>query len=311
MKTAFAFVIAIIIAILVILSFQTVSAMEIDSYKITATPINGNHVENIIELTVRNDKETHLTEGTLTLAKDAEITGIADSYGVLQYKTEAGIENKKLMFTFTIPIQPNETRVLTLHTKTYNIILKEGYFEYLLVVVPSKSIPSFVHILKLDKNVKLYPTAEEYIIIPQADVTETESNIIIEWDEELEKQNPMVFLVRFYQETGINYWKWGFILVLGVFCGAILGIAGNKLYIYYKQQKTLKATNILNEKEKAVLECIIKNPDIKQYEIIKQLGYTKSNMSKIVKRLEFRGLIEVKKEGKIRILSIGQKLKNQ
>ena len=71
----------------------------------------------------------------------------------------------------------------------------------------------------------------------------------------------------------------------------------------------MKATNILNEREKAVLALIIKNPEIKQYEIIKQLGYTKSNMSKIIKRLEFRGLVTVKKEGKIRILTLGEKMK--
>ena len=304
-------VLSLFIANLVILSFQIVSAMEISSYKITATPVNGNYVENIIELTIKNDKEIPLINGTFTLAKDAEVINIADSYGAVQYTTETDIENQKLMFTFTIPVQSNETRVLTLQTKTYNIVLKQGYFEYLLVVVPSKTIPSFVHILKLDKEVQLYSAEKDYIIIPDAIVTETDRNIIIEWDTQLEKQHPGVFLVRFYQETGIDYWKWGSIFFITLCIGVIVGIASSKGYVYYKQQKALKATNILNEREKAVLKCIIKSPEIKQYEVIKLLGYTKSNMSKIVKRLELRNLIEVKKEGKVRILNIGQKLKKQ
>jgi len=296
---------------IVICSFQIVSAMEIESYKITATPVNGNYVENVIELTIRNDKQTQLINGTLTLAKDAEVLNIADSFGQVNFFTDEQTDNQKLFFSFTIPIEPNETRVVRLETKTYNIIMKEGYFEYLLVIVPSKSIPSFIHILKLDKDVQLYSVEENIIIIPDATVIETKDNVVIEWNVKLDAHHPEIFLVRFYQETGINYWKWGFIFLIILLAGIIVGIVSNKGYGYYKQQKALKATNILNEREKAVLELIIKNPEIKQYEIIKQLGYTKSNMSKIVKRLEFRGLIEVKKEGKLRILTIGQKLKEQ
>ena len=60
-----------------------------------------------------------------------------------------------------------------------------------------------------------------------------------------------------------------------------------------------------------MLERIIRNPEIKQYELIKELGYTKSNMSKIIKRLELRGLVEVKKDGKVRILTVGEKIKKE
>ena len=73
---------------IVICSFQIVSAMEIESYKITATPVNGNYVENVIELTIRNDKQTQLINGTLTLAKDAEVLNIADSFGQVNFFTD-------------------------------------------------------------------------------------------------------------------------------------------------------------------------------------------------------------------------------
>ena len=303
----------ILYLITLILCFHIVSALEIESYKITATPIDGNYVENVVELTIFNNKEGEVSQGSLTLAKDAEILAITDSYGPLQYTVEEETENKKLTFTFEIPIKGSEKRVVTLQTKTYNIIQKEGYFEYLLVLVPSKDIVSFTHILRLEKDVDLYSTSagKNNVIIPDANITETETNLIIEWQQELQENVPAVFLVRFSQETGINYWKWfGIIIIIGSI-GAVIGVVGTKVHAKYRQNRALKATNLLNEREKAVLERIIKNPEMKQYELIKQLGYTKSNMSKIIKRLELRGLVEVKRDGKVRILKIGEKIRKE
>lgn len=309
----------IITVFVFLLSFHAVSALEIESYKITAEPVDGNYVKNIIELTILNDKESALSQGTLTFAKDAEIESISDSYGEITYSTVQNTDSQKVSFTFTIPIKSAEKRILSIKTKTQNIIQKEGYFEYLLVIVPPKDIQSFVHILKLDKDAELSAAAqgleeaeqEDFVLVPDAFVTETEQNIVIEWNVALQKDVPTVFLARFHQETGINYWKWFGIGVIILASGALFGVAGNRLYTQYKQNKALNATNILNEREKAVLDIIIKNPEIKQYEVVKQLGYTKSNMSKIIKRLEFRGLIAVKKEGKVRILNIGEQMKKQ
>ncbi|MBI5001913.1 MarR family transcriptional regulator [Candidatus Woesearchaeota archaeon] len=295
-----------------LLSFHIVSAFEIESYKITAAPSNDD-VANSIEITINNTKTSALTQGILHLAKDAEIESIRDSYGTISYSVTEEEENLKVSFSFSIPVQPHEARVVTLETVTHNVVQKEGYFEYLLVLVPSADIENFVHIVKLDKDVVLYNTAqdggENYLIVPDATVSETADNVVIQWQSALTKDTPSVFLVRFAQETGINYWKWTAILLLTLIFGAGLGIGAQQLYVYRNQQKALKATNILNEREKAVLALIIKNIEIKQYEIIKQLGYTKSNMSKIIKRLELRGLVAVKKEGKIRILTLGEKMK--
>ncbi|MBI5072687.1 winged helix-turn-helix transcriptional regulator [Candidatus Woesearchaeota archaeon] len=305
----------IILTILIILfGFQIVSALEIQAYKITATPetsATATAVDNIIELTIKNDNTIPVATGSLTFALDAEIEAIRDSYGSIEYAETDLEDSKKISFTFTIPINPGESRILTVQTKTHNIVEKEGYFEYLLVVVPPKEIPSFIHILKLNKDVVLKSTTAGTIIVPDATITETDEYTIIEWDASLEKDKPTVFLVRFSEDIGINYWKWFGIIVILIAIGVLGGVTGSRVYHHRKQKKALKATNILNEREKAVLNIIIKNPDIRQYEVVKQLGYTKSNMSKIMKRLEFRGLIQVKKEGKVRILNVGETLKKQ
>lgn len=306
--------IVLLTIIIMILGFHIVSALEIDSYKITATPetsATATAVDNIIELIIKNDKTTAVAAGSLTFALDAEIEAIRDSYGSIEY-TETNLENsKKISFTFTIPINAGESRILTVQTKTHNIVEKEGYFEYLLVVVPPKEIPSFVHILKLNKDVELKSTTAGTVIVPDATITETDEYTIIEWDASLVKDQPIVFLARFSEDVGINYWKWFGIFVILIAIGVAAGVLGSKLHHHRKQRKALKATNILNEREKAVLDIIIKNPNIRQYEVVKQLGYTKSNMSKIMKRLEFRGLIQIKKEGKVRILNVGETLKKQ
>jgi uncharacterized membrane protein len=290
------------------LSFQGVSALEIDSYKITSTPIDGNHVENIIELTVTNDNTISMTEGTLNFALDTDIISIKDSFGELEYRIKQENDKQKTTFSFTTPIDAGESRVITAQTITYNIVQKEGYFEYLLVIVPAKDIASFTHILKLENNEALYNVRDAYLIVPEAQITETTEILFIEWTTSLETDKPTVFLARFDQEKGTNWWKIVGITVLGMFAGIILGIGANTAWLKHKQQKALNAAKILNVREQAVLEHIIKFAPVKQYDLVKKLGYTKSNMSKILKRLEFRALISVKKEGKIRIISIGDKL---
>jgi len=303
----------LILAVVFFLSFHVVSALEIQSYKITATPVNGNYVENIVELVVYNEKATPLTEGSLNVALDAEIQEIRDSYGNLNYVGEAQNDKQKITFSFTTPIQAGETRTITIETTTYNVEATKGHMQYLLVLVPRQDIALFTHILRLDRDVELYNLAdkEKYLIAPDATVTETEEYIFIQWTTSLAKDVPTVFLTRFEQEQPIHWLEFIGIAVLILSCGVIFGIAGNKAYAAYKQKKALKATKILNEREQAVLEHIIKNNQVKQYELVKKLDYTKSNMSKILKRLEFRGLITVKKEGKVRILGLGDTLKNK
>jgi uncharacterized membrane protein len=297
-----------ILIVTILLSFHIVSALEIDSYKITSTP-NGEEVHNIIELTITNDNPISLTEGSLTFALDTKITAVKDSFGPLEYTTKIDEEKQKVTFIFTTPIDTEESRVITLETTTYNIVQKEGYFEYLLVLVPTKEIHSFTHILKLENNGAL--REDQYLIVPDAQITENENTLFVEWATTLEEDTPTIFLVRFDQEIGTNWWKIFGITILLLATGILIGILTNTAWTRHKKQKALKAAKILNIREHAVLEYIIKNGPKKQYELVKKLNYTKSNMSKILKRLEMRGLIAVKKEGKVRIISVGEKISKE
>jgi uncharacterized membrane protein len=299
----------LILIFTLILSFHMVSALEIESYKITTTPTDDNTAFNIIELTVYNDKETSLTEGSLNVAKDAQIHEIRDSYGVLKYTTKIKEEKQKLSFTFTTPINAQESRVITIETTTTNIVQRQGYFEYLLVLVPTKEITSFTHILKLKNDASLYSMSEKQsLVIPSASITETEEEIFIEWKTPLAANDPTIFLARFDQDIGTNWWRVFGIIILALLVGILIGISVHKIHIQHKKRKALNAAKILNIREQAVIEYIIKNGSTKQSELVRKLDYTKSNMSKILKRLELRELIMVKKEGKVRIISVGDKI---
>lgn len=288
-----------------------VCGAEVLSYKITTEPASETTVENLIELTVYNENTELLSSGSLNIARDTEVLSVKDSYGALEYTVYYTDDVQKVSFQFTKPLESTETRILTIETRSSNLIHREGYFEYLLVLIPAKDVPSFVHIFKLPKTAELISTeqGQDYLVVPSATITETDEYLLIEWREALHKDTPNIFLVRFNQPQNIDYWKWFGIVVLAILFGTVLGIIGNTIYRSYREKKALNATKILNEREKAVLQHVIKNPEVKQTELVRQLGYTKSNMSKILKRLEFRGLINVKKEGKIRSVTIGEQFK--
>jgi uncharacterized membrane protein len=66
---------------------------------------------------------------------------------------------------------------------------------------------------------------------------------------------------------------------------------------------------VLNEKEKAIIGEVLRSPGINQSVLKNKVGLTKSNISKIIAKLEFRALIEKRSEGKINRLYLGEKLK--
>ena len=69
------------------------------------------------------------------------------------------------------------------------------------------------------------------------------------------------------------------------------------------------AVNLLNEKERIVMQYIVNNEGCLQSNLQKEVGYSKSNLTKIVKKLEFRALIKRHKIGKINKLYLGAKVK--
>ncbi len=275
-----------------------------------ATPSND-YVENIIEISLFNNKEIAVQNSEINLASDSEIISIIDSFGELNYET-LKTDNLKVVFEFTTPIEPGDSRTLIIKTKTSNNLIDKGdYYEYSLISKPSSNINDFEHILTLPRDVFLYTDESSFtqLVIPDAEITTQNSNIMIKWDLPLTKDETTVFIARFKQTEKPNYLIYIFLTITILLIGVLLGIIINSLYQKSKKRKAMKAADILNEREKAVLKVVIEKPGIKNSELKHKLGYTKSSLSKIIRKLELRGLIETKKYGKIKELYIGERMK--
>ena len=123
-----------------------------------------------------------------------------------------------------------------------------------------------------------------------------------------EISSPQTFIINYtYKENII------FNLIIKIILALILVFSGIVITRITKQkrlvQKTLRSIKILNEKEKMIVEQVLKKPGINQSELKNKVGLTKSNISKIIAKLEFRALIERKSEGKINRLYLGEKLR--
>jgi uncharacterized membrane protein len=297
------------IALIIILIFLCSSAYaaEFKSYNIIAE-IVGDTVNEDFVITLFNTAEAELKSATISAPLDSEVIFVRDSYGDLQYKTY-GEDSLNIKFNFTTPVKPKEERLVLIKLSTKSLVTKkEDYYEYLLVFTPRQDISDFEHVLKLPKDAKLYsPGAGFQMVIPEAKLSEQYSTPTLVWKAQLKANNPEVFLVRYKTEGGDVLRKIGFSLALILVAGVLLfglGRARGK----YQKRRMLESLKILNEREKRVLEEIVSNEGIKQYELLAKLEYTKSSLSKILARLEARGLIRKNKVGKVNRWYAGEKL---
>jgi uncharacterized membrane protein len=241
--------------------------------------------------------------------KGFEIISISDSYGELKHTTspERGM---LIEFFFSIPIKPRENRVIVIKLKSGTLIrTKEGYSEYLFVFTPKTNIPNFEHVLKLPPNTELYSPKESFaLVVPSANITYRNEGPVLIWKKDLLANQPAVFLAR-YRAGYPKLWSWLSKIALALTGLVFLSFTGYKLHSKYKMMRALASLKILNERERKVLEAIIKKEGLRQYELRADLGYTKASLSKILTKLESRGLIRKKKVGKINKLYIGEKLR--
>lgn len=290
--------------LLILLITGHAHAVEYRSYKINAE-VTDDAVSEELVITLLNDGTSELKSGTFSVPVGSEILSVRDSYGGLEY-TASSDRGIKIDFSFGVPVKRGEERIVIINLFTDSLVTqKDGYFEYLLVLTPKSDIPDFEHVLKLPSDAELYSPKESFsLIVPEGDVAEDGT---ITWRVNLYANMPEVFLAR-YKTDKNDTWRNAALVLLAACALTVLGIGVNKARTRIKQKKTLDSLSILNERERHVLEVIVKNEGIKQYELLEELGYTKASLSKILTRLEARGLVRKKKFGKVNKLYPGEKL---
>lgn len=296
---------AALVFLLILLTFSTAHAVEYRSYKIIAE-IAGDAVNEELVISLLNDGPSELTSGTVSVPRGSEILSVRDSYGGLEYATsvERGL---RIDFSFDVPVKQSEERIVIIKLRTKSLVTKkDGYFEYLLVLTPKHDIPNFEHVLKLPEDARLYSPKESFsLVVPEASAIQEDGTII--WETGLYANVPEVFLARYKRDSG-GIWQSAALVVLALGAIAIFGYFANKVRIARQRKKTLDSLNILNEREREVLEEIVKDEGIKQYELLDKLGYTKASLSKILAKLEARGLVKKKRFGKVNRLYPGESL---
>jgi DNA-binding transcriptional ArsR family regulator len=283
-----------------------VYAAEISSYKIVGEVKDSSVLVDVL-VVLYNDGFQELKSAKFSVPKGFEVLSVSDSYGEIDYTVSVN-HGIFLEFFFNRPIPPGEGRIIIIKLKSEQLITpKEGYLEYLLVFTPRADISDFEHVLKLPKDAELYSPRESFpLVVPDATITYKENAPILTWGKELKANQPEVFLAR-YKITPHRPLSKILTVVSALIVILVFGFVGSKLGARVKKMRRLASLKILNEREREVLEAVIKNEGIKQYELQTELGYSKASLSKILAKLESRGLIRKKRFGKVNKIYIGEK----
>ncbi len=82
---------------------------------------------------------------------------------------------------------------------------------------------------------------------------------------------------------------------------------GEKRVDKKKDRKTFTIPEGLSDDEKRVVEILIKHNGIAfQKDIVKESGFSKAKVSRILDRLEYRGIIERKRSGNVNVVYLKQ-----
>ncbi len=277
------------------------------------------------------------------IPKGSSIIYVNDNYGDVEYEmvNEGTKTDSEIKINFKKGLEISEERIVLIKLKTKELVSrKTRYYEF---VYDLKTDKNFTFTLNLPETT-IKNTIE---FSPEGIVTEDSGSYAIEWkivtEADGDKNISKIFLVR-YSTQEQSLW---FGIILSAIIIAILIVmiifrikrkreekmgakeaelekrkddneTGKEMILdeekiaNAQKQKLLDSLKLLNEKEKAVIEYILKNEGNEgclQSNLQKEIGYTKSNLTKIIKKLEFRGVVKRKKIGKINRLYLGEKMK--
>ncbi len=117
-----------------------------------------------------------------------------------------------------------------------------------------------------------------------------------------------VFLLK-YKVPHTDYLNIAIWILVAIASATLTFWAVAKLKQIRSKSKMKEDIELLNEKEKAVVNEIINDEGINQSELRRKVNLTKSNLTKIIAKLELRNVLKRKRYGKINKLYLGEKMK--
>ena len=249
----------------------------------------------------------------LNIPRDSAIIYVKDNFGDINY------ENKNNILRMNLE-KIDTKRLILIKLKTKNLIAqKEDYNE---IIFENKEESELIINLPENAIINSIETNKGGLI------KNSEGTLFVEWNN-LKKEDIIILRYKI-QDYNYLYGIYGAILLVIILL-IILLVIRNKKKMNEKEmnekennQSELKTTtvqtnmalnidaiNLLNEKEKSVVEYVIKNEGCLQSNLQKEVGYNKSNLTKIIKKLEFRAILKRKKIGKINRLYLGVKINKE
>lgn len=241
----------------------------------------------------------------LSVPPATDVLYVRNPYGPLRYAI--GESGKLEIQNISTGPYTHKNEIEVGMTSGERIARKGNALEYVLVFSPAQNASSFEHTVKV-------PGASSRIVavVPQAEMLQENGRMVVYWKPGSvgAKGGPTVFLVRFVREES-KLFDYALAALALVSFGLLAGRAASAAFKEYRRRKLVFSFGLLNEKDEKVLAAVVKSgkDGIPQGELLRGTQYTKSNLSKIINRLEARGLLEKRKNGKMQRVLPGPKLK--
>lgn len=254
-----------------------------------------------------NDYGTTISSAVFTLPLDAQAIRVEDSYGALPFSTEPVEGGLKLSYTFSVPIQPSESRMVIIEYSTSEVLRqKNGGWEFLMVFNPTSPL-SVEHSFELPSGYTILEGGGA-VVSPQARIESLDVSPRVVWEVQTDGSQPVVFIARFSQ-TGADLTPWLVgLAVLVVLVIVFFYFIVKKSVRVVRKIKQLDTIKVVQDEDRKILEMVIRNPGIKQNEVQDALGWSKASISKRVTNMIGQGLLVKDKKGKRNYLYLGKKI---
>lgn len=240
----------------------------------------------------------------LSVPKETGILYVKNHYGDIQYDIDANGKLEIENFSSSPYMHKNELEVgMSGRTR---VAIKGEVLEYVMVFAPIQNTSAFEHVLRLPANSRVSA------VVPQAEILHENGRVVvIYWKTgAVAAGDTEVFLVRFTREEETKPVEYALAAIGLVALGSIAGWLSHSAFKEYRKRRLISSLALLNEKDEKVISAVVRSgkDGILQSELLRGTQYGKSNLSKIINRLEGRGLLTKRKNGKIQRVLPGPNL---
>jgi len=286
-----------ILAIIIIILFLLIPAVHAEEYSFPSFNISVSLDEkgNMHEKTsfiIKNLGENEISEIEYSFAMKPIEFSAFDTKGELEYYFE---EESCVVIKLRKPLSSGEEVKITMNYVIPDMVVEyRGAKMLTFSYVPTTEIEDFNVIVALPKGGTLVSDIKKggesiSAISPTPNrIYSDGERIIIMWNRKNMKPGDnfrIVFTYKMISERKIKY-------IALIFVGMLIG-SGITFFVVKGRKKEQKiAKLVLNEEEQKIFDLIIERGGvILQDEIVKELDYSKAKVSKIVRKLEEKGII--------------------